>query len=64
MLTITRRPGESFSIGDDITIHIDTVTSGQVKVSIAAPKELLILRSELPDRQPPLMTVDYLDSES
>jgi carbon storage regulator CsrA len=47
MLTITRRPGESFSIGDDITIHIDAVRSGQLKVSIAAPKALLILRSEL-----------------
>jgi carbon storage regulator CsrA len=64
MLTITRRSGESFSIGDDITIHIDTVRSGQVKVSIAAPEALLILRSELADRLPPLVAVDYLDSES
>lgn len=64
MLTITRRPGESFSIGDDITIHIGAVRGGQVKVSIAAPKALLILRSELADRLPPLLTVEYLDSES
>jgi carbon storage regulator len=54
MLTISRRPGESFSIGDDITIHIDAARSGQVKVSIAAPKALLILRSELADKPAPI----------
>jgi carbon storage regulator CsrA len=64
MLTISRRLGESFSIDDDITIHIDAARNGHVKVSIAAPKALRILRSELADKPPPLMTVGSLDSES
>lgn len=46
MLKITRSAGESFTIGDDITIRIDR-TGRKVSIAINAPRDLLILRSEL-----------------
>ena len=47
MLVITRRIGESVRIGDDITVYIMKQDGKQVKMGIEAPREVLILRSEL-----------------
>lgn len=47
MLTISRKSGESFKIGDDIEVFVNKTDNEQVKVTISAPKELRILRSEL-----------------
>ena len=47
MLVITRNEGQSFLIGDHIEVHISGITNKQVKVSINAPKQVKILRSEL-----------------
>lgn len=47
MLTISRKSGESFKIGDDIEVFVNKTDNEQVKVTISAPKELKILRSEL-----------------
>ena len=49
MLTISRKSGESFKIGDDIEVFVNKTENEQVKVTISAPKELKILRSELID---------------
>ncbi|MCM8710957.1 carbon storage regulator CsrA [Clostridium sp. SYSU_GA19001] len=47
MLVITRKKGESILIGDDIEITVVKVDDGSVKLSIAAPKNITILRKEL-----------------
>ena len=47
MLVITRNEGQSFLIGDHIEVHISGITHKHVKVSINAPKQVKILRSEL-----------------
>ena len=47
MLTISRKSGESFKIGDDIEVFVNKTDNEQVKVTISAPKELKILRTEL-----------------
>jgi len=47
VLVITRRIGESVKIGDDITVYIMKQDGKQVKMGIEAPREVLILRSEL-----------------
>ena len=47
MLVFTRNEGQSFLIGDHIEVHISGITNKQVKVSINAPKQVKILRSEL-----------------
>ena len=48
MLVLSRKEGESLVIGDQISITILSVESnGQVNLGICAPKEVLVLRSEL-----------------
>ncbi|WP_346937732.1 carbon storage regulator CsrA [uncultured Clostridium sp.] len=47
MLVVTRKSGEGIKIGDDVEITIVKVDDNSVKVSINAPKEVKILRSEL-----------------
>ncbi len=48
MLVLSRKEGESLIIGDQISITILSVeANGQVNIGISAPKEVLILRSEL-----------------
>jgi carbon storage regulator len=51
MLILTRRPGESLLIGDDIEITLINVEGNQVKVGIKAPDDITILRAELLERQ-------------
>jgi len=46
MLVVTRKPGEGIKIGDNIEITIVKIDDNSVKVSINAPKEVKILRSE------------------
>lgn len=46
-LTISRRVGESFKIGDDVEITIQAIHGNQARVSIKAPRSVSILRSEL-----------------
>jgi carbon storage regulator len=47
MLVITRKKGESILIGDDIEITVVKSDDGSVKLAIAAPKNITILRKEL-----------------
>lgn len=47
MLTLSRKTGESFFIGDDIEVTISDIGYERVKVMINAPREIKILRKEL-----------------
>lgn len=48
MLILRRREGESLIIGDQINVSILSVDSGgTVSLGISAPRDMLILRSEL-----------------
>jgi carbon storage regulator len=50
MLVVTRRVGQSIKIGDDITVSVQGVRSGQVRIGIDAPKALPVHREEVFDR--------------
>lgn len=50
-LILTRRPNETLRIGDDILLHVVAVGSN-VRISIEAPKDQRILRSELLTKAP------------
>ena len=47
MLILTRAPGESLKIGEDIVITVLEVNGRQVRIGIDAPDAVHILRSEL-----------------
>lgn len=58
MLIITRRPGESFFIGDEIEVVI-LESGSQVRVGINAPPEVVVLRTELiPDEELEVVPTD------
>jgi carbon storage regulator len=47
MLILSRRSGESLTIGDDITITVVSVSGHQVRLGIAAPRDIRVLRNEI-----------------
>lgn len=47
MLVLSRRPGESIVIGDDVTISILEVRGDIVRVGISAPRSVAVHRAEL-----------------
>lgn len=51
MLSITRRKGQSFYIGENVEVYISDVQRGNVKVSIDAPKDVRIMRKELLEKE-------------
>ncbi|BAP40752.1 carbon storage regulator [Pseudomonas sp. StFLB209] len=62
MLVLTREVGETFSIGDEITVQVLGVSGNQVRFGFDAPKHVKIHRAEVfrriiktlsePDEQP------------
>ena len=47
MLILTRRLGESLSIGDDVKLTVLSIKANQVRIGIEAPKEVSIQRTKL-----------------
>jgi carbon storage regulator len=47
MLVLTRRPGESIVIGDNIVITIIEIKGGQVRVGVDAPRSVDVHRKEI-----------------
>ncbi|HVF17709.1 MAG TPA: carbon storage regulator CsrA [Steroidobacteraceae bacterium] len=52
MLILTRRPGESIQVGEDIEISVLEIRGNQVRLGINAPADVLVLRSELLEAKP------------
>lgn len=50
MLILTRRVGEAFVIGRDITISVVGVKGNQVRLGIDAPEDVPVLREEIAER--------------
>jgi carbon storage regulator len=47
MLILSRRPGESLTIGDDIRITVVSINGNQIRLGIHAPREIRVLRDEI-----------------
>lgn len=65
MLILTRRPGESVNLGDDIKITVLSVKGKQVKLGLAVPEDVPVYREELylKVRQQNLMAMENLDQD-
>ena len=50
MLILTRKIGESIMVGDNVTVKVLGVRSGQVKIGVDAPKDLPVHREEIFER--------------
>ncbi len=50
MLVLSRKAGEGFLIGDDITITIIESKGGTIRIGIDAPRDKKIFRQEVYDR--------------
>lgn len=51
MLVLSRKVDESIVIGPDITITVLRVDGGKVRLGVEAPKNIKVLRRELPDTE-------------
>lgn len=47
MLILSRKPGESFYIGENIEVTILDFQNDKIKVGIKAPEDVIIIRREL-----------------
>ncbi len=47
MLVLTRRLGESLLIEDNIKITVEKISKSKIKISIEAPKEVVISKGEV-----------------
>jgi carbon storage regulator len=50
MLALTRKLGESIKIGQDITVTVTAIDRNRVRLGITAPRDVLILRTEVQER--------------
>jgi carbon storage regulator len=50
MLILGRREKETIIIGNDVTISVENISKGMIKLGIDAPKDVIILRGELKDK--------------
>ena len=47
MLILTRRVGENLMIGDEVTVTVLSIKGKQVRLGIAAPKDVAVHREEI-----------------
>jgi carbon storage regulator len=50
MLILTRRPGESVKIGDEITVTVLGVRGNQLRLGFTAPQHVAVHREEVYER--------------
>jgi carbon storage regulator len=60
MLVLSRKEGERLVIGDNITIVVSKVSGNRVSIGIEAPRDVKIVRGELPELEAKMVKEDFL----
>jgi carbon storage regulator len=47
MLVLTRKPGEAVRIGADVTVRVLSVQGNKIRLGVAAPDDVRVLRAEV-----------------
>lgn len=63
MLVLTRKQQEKIQIGDDVVITILKVKGNSIRVGIEAPKDVRVVRGELPKSETPQSGTDVADAD-
>ena len=64
VLILTRRVGETLTIGDNIEVTVLEVRGGQVRIGVNAPRDVVVNRKEILTRlKPEVDTTDLQDLE-
>ncbi|WP_448681398.1 carbon storage regulator CsrA [Pseudomonas nicosulfuronedens] len=50
MLILTRRPGETIRIGDDIEVTVLGIQGNQIRIGVTAPRDTEVHRQEVYER--------------
>lgn len=50
MLILTRRIGETLTVGDDVKVTVLNIQGGQVRIGVDAPKQVEVHREEIYNR--------------
>ena len=50
MLILTRRPGESVKIGDEVTVTVLGIHGNQLRLGFSAPRHIAVHREEIYER--------------
>lgn len=53
MLVVTRKPGESIVIGENIVVEVVAVEGRRVRVGVDAPREIAVKRAEIVEEKKP-----------
>lgn len=64
VLILTRRVGETLTIGDNIEVTVLEVRGGQVRIGVNAPRDVVVNRKEILTRlKPEADTTEVQDPE-
>lgn len=53
MLVLSRKETETILIGDDVIVTIQAIKGNRVSISVEAPRQVKVLRGELPRSRHP-----------
>ena len=51
MLILTRRIGETFKVGDEVSVTVLGVRGSQIRIGISAPRAIDVYREEIYDKR-------------
>jgi carbon storage regulator len=58
MLILTRRPTQTVTIGNDVTVTVLEIRGRQVRIGVTAPRDIAVLREEIAEKARTRRTLD------